>query len=311
MERNPFRNTGGHGRRLGGAFAVAALLMGTAAAQAPEGSDYYGELEFGGSVTRVAAAGGPPDNFTWHEYVVVLPAGLATVVVDVTANDDIDMALNFGSRIQNYDDADYVNDDIDTGPTFTMNNPPAGELWIDVLNLWSDRNISYTLTVTGTFAGGGGGAAGGSVGGRAGGVLGGIGQAPGTLSYPDPTPYGTIGHLELGQEVAGNLEQLPGDISESPYHTYTFTVPAGATEVVITLQPTDVLDVVVKYGSDILSYADQGEGGDWDYAAISETPGSAVVLSFSAPQAGTWYLDVVNWANQTADGRYSLRVEAR
>ena len=119
-----------------------------------------------------------------------------------------------------------------------------------------------------------------------------------------------MGALQLGQQVAGNLQQEPADITSSVFHTYEFNVPAGTASVTVVLDAEGTLNLAAKHGSQIDSYAEVAEGGDWHYWMWADEGGGTVTLQIPSPQAGTWFLDVINYGNSNADGRYTLRIDA-
>ncbi len=289
-------------------------------ASVPSGEQ--GALAIGQSVTKTAAAAG--ESLTWHTYVISVPAGQPAITVSVTSNDDIDFAYKFGTEIITYSEVDYLSDVVDLGGSQTISNPPAGLLYVDVINAYN-RAIEYTVSVTGDSA---------------------APQppvttqpvtpqppltaqpvtpqppltaqplapqqpgAPAATDYPAPTPYGDMGALQLGQQVAGNLQQEPADITSSVFHTYEFNVPAGTASVTVVLDAEGTLNLAAKHGSQIESYAEVAEGGDWHYWMWADEGGGTVTLQIPSPQAGTWFLDVINYGNSNADGRYTLRIDA-
>ena len=269
-----------------------------ASAAVPSGNQ--GALAIGQSVTRTAAAA--VENLTWHSYVISVPAGQPAITVSVTSADDIDFAYRFGSEILDYNQVDFLSDQVDQGGSQTISNPPAGLLYVDVLNAYS-RPIEYTVSVTGTQL------AGESVA-PVPPVTQQQTESPAAINYPAPAPYGDMGILQIGQQIAGNLQQEAADVTSSVYHTYEFKVPAGTASLTIVLEAEGMLSLAAKHGSPIQSYSDTAEGGDWHYWVWAEESGAPVTLQIAAPQGGTWFLDVINYGNQTADGRYTLRIDA-
>lgn len=66
------------------------------------------------------------------------------------------------------------------------------------------------------------------------------------------------------------------------------------------------LDLVVKGASEIRSYADKDQGGDWDYRDIDTQNPTTIVVE--APAPGPWYVDVVNALGADRNGSYLLTV---
>lgn len=88
----------------------------------------------------------------------------------------------------------------------------------------------------------------------------------------------------------------PGRISaDDTFQTYTVDVPAGTSFLVIYLDGEDVdLDMAVKYGSEIVDYYD-----DADFLDDSVSADALYVVN--NPQAGTYYIDVVNYTDEGSD----------
>ncbi len=120
-----------------------------------------------------------------------------------------------------------------------------------------------------------------------------------------------MGVTAIGQTAVGNLQPLAAGETSSPYHTWRFQVPAGAAALTVVLDSPGVLDLAMKHGSEIMSYSDLTDGGDWHYWEWAPEGGGQVVIQVPTPQAGTWFVDVINFGNESPDGRYTLRVDVR
>jgi hypothetical protein len=139
-------------RRRPGAAAVAwlvtaAMVAATAASQgSPSGE--YGDLALGESVEGTLAAIQGDEVLVYHTYVVEIPAGSGPVTVSVEGfGSDIDLALKLGAPILTYEDVDYIDVSEDPNPSHTLAAPPAGPLYVDVMNLLP-APASYRLSVT-------------------------------------------------------------------------------------------------------------------------------------------------------------------
>jgi hypothetical protein len=125
----------------------AALALAVAHAQGA-GSGEYGELPLGGSVEGTIAGVVGDETVVFHTYTVRIPAGTAAVTVTVEGfGSDLDVAVNVGRPIVDYESVDHLDVSDDPDPVFRLEAPPAGPLYIDVLNLLPDA-ASYRLTVT-------------------------------------------------------------------------------------------------------------------------------------------------------------------
>jgi len=115
----------------------------------------------------------------------------------------------------------------------------------------------------------------------------------------DPSS-GTVGGVPFGARVEGRLAGIDG-IS---YHTYVVDVPVGTPRVSFVMQADADLDLVIKYGSDIL---DWGDGGDWLLRDIDVAP--YATLTVDAPTPGPWYVDVIFYQGAPTTASYTF--EAR
>jgi hypothetical protein len=99
--------------------------------------------------------------------------------------------------------------------------------------------------------------------------------------------------------------ELGGAEGAWAFHTYRIDVAPGTATLTIRLQADADLDLFLKFGSEIATYADDG---DWQYRDIEVT--NDATLSLRAPQAGAWFVDVA-WAvgDPSARASYELSVE--
>ncbi len=297
-------------------------------------SGRIGGIVLGGSVTGIALAVPESDSLVYHTYVLDVPSGTGGIVLTLNASAPVGLAGKFGAEILTYEDVDFTAPLDSPSQRVELDASSAGELWIDVVHSERGGPVEYTLSAVGMTAAvpepdlpaqqqppaatGQSGQASQAVPVGPGSPMA-PGQAqpdttqqpatPDALSYPAPTQFGTAGTLQSGIRLTGNLLQSAG-VSESTYHTYTVDVPSGTAELTIELAPVALLDLAIKHGSEIMSYANHADGGDWHYAAIAED-GIAPVIVVQDPAPGLWYVDVINWENATVDGRYSLVARLR
>ncbi len=114
-----------------------------------------------------------------------------------------------------------------------------------------------------------------------------------------PCDFCLVGAVQLGGTVTGRINGLADAVN---YHTYTFQVPAGTEKVVIELAGEFDVDIAVKYGSMITTWADDG---DWEYRDLTEAYGGRFEIALPTP--GVWYVDVINFYDGGVTG-YSLSV---
>ncbi len=123
-------------------------------------------------------------------------------------------------------------------------------------------------------------------------------RAPAALG----TDSGFAGALGLGEVASAELAALP---DAAAFHTYRIDVPAGTSTLTIRLRADADLDLFVKYGSEIVSY---GDDGDWELRDIDVA--SQASIEVRAPTPGAWYVDVAWLVGEAGDAaRYTLRAE--
>jgi hypothetical protein len=135
-------------------LALALLLVATGVPAWAQGtpSGEYGALALGGSVEGVLAGIQGRETVVFHTYVVTIPPGSGPVTVQVEGfGSDVDLALNLGTPIHAYADADHLDTSADPNPRHTIETPVAGPLYVDVMNLLPTPT-RYRLTVSGAPA---------------------------------------------------------------------------------------------------------------------------------------------------------------
>lgn len=273
------------------------LLLGLAAAglaQTSWESGFKGTLELGDTVSGVTGAAS--DEFVnFHTYALYIPPGVEELEIELSALGDLDLAWKSGSVITDYsDDADFTDLSEAHGGTYYVDNPAVGPLFIDVINFYP-QGFAYDLSVR---ASGGEDVA----------LVNGWPEVtPAAGAWPEAVPFATVGRLEAGTAETGNL--LSDDsLSGLSFHTWLFDVPAGTEQFSVVLESPEPLSLALKSGGAITTYGRQDDGGDWDYWAWGQEGVPQVRLSVTKPEAGTWYLDVVN-DEGLSEGRYNLRLE--
>ena len=239
------------------------------------GSKNYGEIVVGDIINSVIGA--EHNKITFHTYTIKIPEGLNLLTIAVNGHGhDIDMSVQLGSEVNNYDQIDYIDTAVDNHPYYTYKNPPAGTIHVDVMNLLNEP-IPYTLSVT---------------------------EAPfhNAQDMQNAQPSGSYGYVGLGKQVKGIINPEKTIV----YHTYFADIPQGLKSFIIVLSSQYDLDIALKFGEEITNYADKASGGDWDYRDISTNTETAI--NISQPQAGRWYIDVINTFNSNEDLFYTLQV---
>ena len=129
------------------ALVVTWALLASAAGQGTPSGE-YGSLPLGGSVEGTLAPALGHEGAVYHTYVVTIPPASGPVTVTVEGfGSDIDLALKLGAPIVDYDDVDVLDLSEDPDPRHTFAAPPAGPLYVDVLNLMP-APARYRLSVS-------------------------------------------------------------------------------------------------------------------------------------------------------------------
>ncbi|MDZ7705457.1 MAG: CsgG/HfaB family protein [Trueperaceae bacterium] len=137
---------------------------------------------------------------------------------------------------------------------------------------------------------------------------------PVTPDDPDTTgavvglPSGPFGTIPIGATRSATIA-AKNDAANiaAVYHTYVVDVLPGTDSLDIRLSGNgDDVDLVIKAGSEIVSYRSREEGGDWDYLDFSTEPDPS--YRYDDPPPGPLYIDVVNLLEQPLT--YTLSVMA-
>ena len=123
------------------------LLVGAAFAQgSPSGE--YGEVPLNGQVQGTLAPVAEGELVVYHTYTVEIPAGSGPVTIMLeSAGADLDLAVNFGRPILDYEDVDHLDITEEASPIYTLTPTGAGLLYVDVMNLLQ-QPAGYTLTIS-------------------------------------------------------------------------------------------------------------------------------------------------------------------
>ncbi len=165
----------------------------------------YGEVVIGQAVSGTIVGIQGEESFVWHGYSFNVPAGTTSLTIRIDGGGaDLDLAVKVGSPITGYDEGevDHLDTSEDPNPVYVIQNPPAGPVYFDVLNLLTSA-ANYTAQVTTDGAAGanplGAGAAGNPLGGR-----------PAPIDVPS-VESGIVGDIAIGQQATANwqVSQMP------------------------------------------------------------------------------------------------------
>ncbi|MFO7546143.1 MAG: hypothetical protein R6W77_11700 [Trueperaceae bacterium] len=250
------------------------------------------------------------DGVAYHTYWVDVPAGLASWTLTLDADIDLDIALKFGSEITTYveraegGDWDYRDIDTRNPTTVVIERPQAGRWYVDVFNaLQTGTRGSYRLSLSAVAD-----TAGANVRPSTPPAKGGL--APVTPAAPAVTSATVVAPSTESMVVGGMPYQgiaqgtLVAVAEGDAFHTYWVDIPAGVSSWTISLESAVDLDLALKYGSEIGSYFDQADGGDWDYRDIDTV--NPTTFTIENPTAGRWYVDVFTLLAAGTEGAYRL-----
>ena len=129
-----------------------------------------------------------------------------------------------------------------------------------------------------------------------------LGGQPAPIDVPS-IESGIVSDIAFGQQANG---ELAGVADANSYHTFIVTVPqGGVARLVVRMVANEDLNLAMKFGTEIQTYADDG---DWTYRDNSLEPTAEFVIQ--NPQPGTWYIDVFNGYGPTVTRGYTLIVTA-
>lgn len=239
------------------------------------GSGAYGEITVGEKVTSVIDIGN--EEATFHTYTIKVPQGLEKLTISVDGKGrDVDMAVQRGSKINNYEKADYLDTTEDSFPHYTYENPPTGIISVDVINLL-ELPIAYTLAVSKY-------------------------SFHNAQNMQQAQPSGSYGYIAFNKDIKGIINPS----KNLDYHSYLIDIPEGLKSFVVMLNSQHDLDIALKFGEKITNYADKLSGGDWDYRDLSSKTKTRIHID--KPQAGRWYIDVLNTFDSQEELLYTLQV---
>lgn len=114
-------------------------------------SGVIGELEIGQAAEGKLAGLGEEEASSYHTYTLDVPAGTQQLVVEMSAEDDLDLGIKHELPISQYGQAadwDLGDDSYDNSATLTVKNPKEGTWYIDVINsLYTTDAVPYELSV--------------------------------------------------------------------------------------------------------------------------------------------------------------------
>jgi len=206
-------------------------------------------------------------DYTHHSYSFTAPEGIGMLEINLESQQgQLGLAVQRGQNFTTISNADSFESQERKQQSYSLKNLMPNTIYNIVIVNESKRVHRYTLTVEEL-------------------------ESPQASLSTAALESTKIGVLTPNLVIAGLIDRSE-DAEFASYHTYIVDVPEGSTLLKLSLSSDFDLDMAVKYGRDLQSYATKEEGGDWLEADFSEAKGAT--LTFTNPQAGFWYLDVIH-----------------
>ena len=274
---------------------------------------HFFDLSLNTVLDRSIAAKEPSASMVYHSYEVALPAGLNNIQVLLDGQGhDVDMAVRLGEPIVRLSDVDFFDNSEQAGASYEFNLSALSQsefnlaegtiLYIDVLNYLQEA-AHYELQVIVD-------------------ELNAVevpikSEIDNIRAYAPKIDTESIAHLsddvtKLNAEqrykgtIANYLQVDQEDAGIAASQSFLLRVPEGTKRFVVTLSANEDLDIAVKHASPIESYALKNQGGDWDY--LDMRPATNSRIQVNAPEAGFWYIDVIQANSGKGAAPYTLQV---
>jgi hypothetical protein len=298
-------------------WALALAIFGSALAFAQAPTQVTAPSAEAGNVGALALEGvaqgalaAVSGGVAYHTYWIDVPAGLASWTLTLDADIDLDIAVKFGSEITTYvepaegGDWDYRDIDTRNPTTVVIERPQAGRWYVDVFNaLQPGARGNYRLSLAAVAD-----TAGANTRPSTAPAKGGL--APVTPATPPVTNATVVAPSTESMVVGGMPYQgvaqgtLMAVAEGDAFHTYWVDIPAGVTTWTVSLESDVDLDLALKFGSEIASYYDHADGGDWDYRDVDTV--NPTTFTIENPTPGRWYVDVFTLLSAGTQGAYRL-----
>ncbi len=268
---------------------------------------HFFDLNLNSILSRGIASKEPSASMVYHSYELALPVGLSNVQVLLDGQGhDVDMAVSLGKPITRLDTVDFFDNSEQAGALYDLGEEfklvEETILYIDVLN-YLQESAHYELQVVADESNA-------------------IEVTTNTeidniRAYAPKIDTESISHLtgdvtklNVGQRyegtIANYLQVDQEDRGVAASQSFLLRVAEGTERFVVTLSANEDLDIAVKHASPIESYALKKQGGDWDYLDMRPTTDSRIEVK--APEAGFWYIDVIQANTGQGAAPYTLQV---
>lgn len=236
-----------------------------------EGSDgKYAELGFDQEVSRYIS--GDEHNYIYHLYKITVPEGAEVITIEVDGhNHDLDLAIRYDNKISDYDKTDYSDLSTSNNPSFTIFEPKAKTIYVDVINAL-DADSYYTLLVSSELK-------------------------DDALNMIDAMPSDDYGFIALNRKFSGKLVAWDGTVI---YHSFKVQVPTDKSITVSLDGLGKDVDIAIREGEAMTSL----DYSDADF--LDKTTETRLEHSLSKVESGIVYIDVLNYIDEEI--KYNLSV---
>ncbi len=236
-----------------------------------EGSDSkYAELRFDQEISRYIS--GDEHNYVYHLYKIAVPEGTKVISIEVDGhNRDLDLAIRYDQKITDYDKTDYSDLSTVNDPVFTIFEPKAKVIYVDVINALNADSY-YSLFATTDLK-------------------------DDALNMIDAMPSDDYGFIALDRSFSGKLSAWDGTVI---YHSFKVIVPTDKPVTVSLDGFGKDVDIAIREGEAMtsLSY------NDADF--LDKTTRTRLEHKISKVESGIIYIDVLNYIDQEI--KYNLKV---
>lgn len=252
------------------------------------------------------------NSLVYHSYTLLVDESVEAFSVRVSSNNDIDLAVNAETIVDDFHEADFFDDSDAVDAEYHVNYPEYGLYHIDVINLLNESS-DYTLELN-------------------------LREAPpkedspegspedspenlGADAHSNPPAYpsadnsnpnepssdlGFMQMLTVGETVEGRLR---GYDDGAGYQFFTVEVPEGTKQMKVVLEAEGDLDMAMNYGAELENYTLPEDGGAMD--AYDFEPSNDARITIRDPEAGIWYIDVINLSGEAIAIPYTITVRLR
>lgn len=136
----------------GACLGLTPVVLAQSALRAPHSeSGTIGRLAIGQTATGALRGAGNDPSSSYHTYTVTVPPNTPRLVIEMSADADLDLGVKYGSAIEEYGmnaDWDLGDDSQSSRARLVVPNPTPGTWYVDVINaMYTTDTVSYSLDV--------------------------------------------------------------------------------------------------------------------------------------------------------------------